>query len=130
MRECNNFEITASKLLKVVHRSTERIKIHVVSDAAMIADKQHEFYITENLSGSREERDRVLKYYGDTPVWNIHIEFDCKLASPTGRSVVAAIVANCYYSDIREGFMQEKADRRKAKRREYYRRRKEEDGNA
>lgn len=129
MRECNNFEITASKLLKVVHRSTERIKIHVVSDAAMIADKQHEFYITENFSKSREEIDRVLKYYGDTPVWNIHIEFDNVLDYP-GRGVIAAIVANCHYSDIREGFEREKADRRKEKRKEYYRRRKEEDGNA
>lgn len=46
MRECNDYEITASKLLKVVHRTTERIKIRVVSDAAMIVDRQHEFYLT------------------------------------------------------------------------------------
>lgn len=127
MRECNDYEITISKLLNVVHRSTVRIKIHVVSDAAMIADRQHEFYITENFSKSREEMNRVLKYYGDTPVWNIHIEFDNELAYP-GRGVIAAIVANCHYSDIREGFEREKADMKKAKRREYYRRRKEEDG--
>lgn len=128
MRECNDYEITASKLLKVVHRTTERIKIRVVSDAAMIVDRQHEFYLTENFA-SRDEMDRVLKYYGDTPVWNIHVKFDYAFDYSKGRGVIAAIVANCYYSDIREGFAREKADKKRARRREYYRRRKEEDGN-
>ena len=37
---------------------------------------------------------------------------------------MAAIVANCYYSDIREGLLREKEDIRKEKRREYRQRRK------
>lgn len=50
MRECNEYEITVQKLLKVVHRYTERIKIHVVSDIEMFKDNQrHEFNITENF---------------------------------------------------------------------------------
>lgn len=128
MRECDDYEITVSKLLNVVHKSTERVKIRVIADAEMYEDNLREFYLTENFT-SRDEMDRVLKYYGDTPVWNIHVELDDTLYSPNGRGVIAAIVANCHYSDIRNGFEREKADIKKAKRREYYRRRKEEDGN-
>lgn len=127
MRECNVYEITVAKLLNVVHNSTERIKIHVVSDFDMCKDNQREFYITENFSENQAEIDRVLKYYADVPVWNIHIEIDdvhfyndCK-----GRYTVASIVANCHYKDAREGFLREKEDLRKAKRREYNKKRRE-----
>ena len=131
MRECNEYEITVAKLLRVVHSNTERIKIHVVSDIEMYKDKQNEFYITTNFSESRDEIDRVLKYYGNVPVWNIHIDFgSANLASGCkGRYAVASIVANCHYSDVREGFLREKDDLRKAKRREYNRRRKAEKKN-
>lgn len=54
MRECNEYEITVAKLLKVVHSYTEMIKIHVVSDKQMCKDKQHKFNITENFSESRD----------------------------------------------------------------------------
>ena len=40
------------------------------------------------------------------------------------RGVMAAIVANCHYSDIREGLIREKEDIRKEKRREHRQRRK------
>lgn len=109
MRECDDYEITISKLLNVVHRSTELIKIRVVSDAAMFEDKMHEFYITNNFSENQEEIDRVLKYYGDVPVWNIHINFEPTMNYPKkGRGVMAAIVANCHYKDAREGYLREK----------------------
>ena len=125
MRECDEYEISISKLLNVVHSGTELIKIRVVADAAMFEDKMRECYLTNNFSESREEIDRVLKYYGDVPVWNIHVDFENTLNYPKkGRSVMAAIVANCHYRDIREGLLREKEDIRKEKRREYRRRRK------
>ena len=125
MRECNEYEISISKLLNVIHRGTELIKIRVIADAAMFEDKMHEFYLTSNFSESREEIDRVLKYYSDVPVWNIHVDFENTLNYPKkGRGVMAAIVANCHYSDIREGLLREKEDIRKEKRREYRQRRK------
>lgn len=131
MRECNEYEITVQKLLKVVHRSTERIKIHVVSDIEMFKDnRRHEFNITENFSENESEINRVLKYYGDVPVWNIHVDIDNAYSNHKGRFSVVSIVANCYYSDAREGFLREKDDLRKAKRREYNRRRMENKENA
>ena len=123
MRECNDYEISISKLLNVVHSSTELIKIRVIADAAMFEDKTHEFYLTNNFSESREEIERILKYYSDVPVWNI--DFENTLNYPKkGRGVMAAIVANCHYSDIREALLREKEDIRKEKRKEYRRRRK------
>ena len=120
MRECNDYEITVSKLLDVVHKSTERIKIHVVSDILMFKDNMREFYITENFSENRAEMDRVLKYYGDVPVWNIHTDIeDVPNNTQKGKYFVAVIVANCHYSDVREGYLREKEDIRKAKRREH-----------
>lgn len=128
MRECNDYEITVAKLLNVVHRYTERIKIYVVSDLEMFEDGQREFYITKNFSESQAEIDRVLKYYGDVPVWNIHVGVDDAdlYREHKGRYTVASIVANCHYADVREGFLREREDLRKAKRREYYQRRKAE----
>ena len=82
MRECDEYEISISKLLNVVHSSTELIKIRVIADAAMFEDKMHEFYLTSNFSESREERDRVRKYYSDVTVWNIHVDFENTLNYP------------------------------------------------
>lgn len=128
MRKCNEYEMTISKLLNVVHSSTVLIKIRVISDAAMFEDKMHEFYLTSNFLGSREEIDRVLKYYSDVPVWNIYVDyvdFENTLNYPQkGWNVMAVIVANCHYSDIREGLLREKEDIRKEKCREYRQRRK------
>ena len=66
MRECDEYEITVSKLLNVVHRSTERVKIRVIADADMFSDKCHEFYLTENFT-SRDEMDRVYDERGCSP---------------------------------------------------------------
>lgn len=130
MRECNEYEITISKLLKVVHNYSELIKIRVISDDAMREDNRHEFYLTENLSENQEETDRVLKYYADVPVWNIHATIENVYdiirngKMRNGNFAVAAIVANCHYADVRKGFLREKEDMRKAKRKEYNQRRK------
>ena len=127
-RECKYYEITVEKLFNVVHRYTEPIKIHVVAGAEGFQDKVKDFYITENIAKSKEEIDRVLKYYADVPVWNLHIEFDemrCKTEKVICKSLIASIVANCHYTDVREGYLREKEDVRKAKRKEYRERTKE-----
>lgn len=131
MRELNEYEITVEKLLNIVHRYTEKIVIHVVSDSEMIQDRAHEFDITRNFSESHEEIDRVLKYYGDVPVWNITADFESEyLSGIKGKHIVCYIKSHCHYRDAREGFLREKEDLRKEKRREYRRRRKEGEQNA
>lgn len=130
MRECNEYEITVEKLLKIVHHYTEKIVIHVVSDMEMIQDGAKEFDITRNFSESQEEMDRVLKYYGNVPVWNLTAGFEDEWFSGVkGGHVVCYIKVNCHYRDAREGFLREKEDLRKQKRREYRRRRKEGESN-
>ena len=126
-RECKYYEITVEKLFNVVHRYTEPIKIHVVAGAEGLQDKVKDFYITENIAKSQEEIDRVMKYYADVPVWNLHIDFDgmrCKSGEVNCNSLIASIVANCHYKDVREGYLREKEDNRKAKRKEYRERKK------
>lgn len=127
-RECKYYEITVEKLFNVVHRCTEPIKIKVIAGAEGLQDKVKDFYITENIAKSQEEIDRVLKYYADVPVWNLHIEFDemiCKTGKVNCKSLIASIVANCHYKDAREGYLREKEDIRKEKRKEYRERKKE-----
>ena len=127
-RECLKYEITVEKLLHIVHRYTEPIKIYVVSGAEGCQDRVKDFWITRNFAGSQEEIDRVLKYYADVPVWNLHIEFDvtrCKSGEVNCRGLIASIAANCYYKDVREGYLREKEDRRREKRKEYRERKKE-----
>lgn len=125
MSEYNEYRITVKKLLNIVHRYTERIKIRVISDRKSIEDKVREFYLTDNFCRNQEETDRVLKYYAEVPVWNLHIEFD-EQPVPSGdvhcHVVAASIVANCHYSDMREGFLTEKEDKRKEQQRERQRR--------
>lgn len=126
MRECNEYEITVEKLFNIVHHYTEKIVIHVVSDREMIKDGAKEFDITRNFSESQEEIYRVLKYYGDVPVWNLTVGFESEyIHYVKGKHIVCYIKANCHYRDAREGFLREKEDLRKAKRKEYRRRRKE-----
>lgn len=127
-RECKYNEITVEKLFNVVHRYTDPIKIHVVPDIEAFQDKVKEFYITENFAKSQDEIDRVLKYYADVPVWNLHIEFDatrCKSGEVNCHGLIASIAANCHYKDVREGYLREKEDRRREKRKEYRERKKE-----
>ena len=131
MRECNEYEITVEKLLKIVHHYTEKIVIHVVSDMEMIRDGAKEFYITRNFSESQKEMDRVLKYYGNVPVWNLTAGFESELFTDRkGNHIVCYIKARCHYRDAREGFLREKEDLRKERRKEYRRRRKEGEQNA
>ena len=127
-RECKYNEITVEKLFNVVHRYTDPIKIRIVPDIETFQDKVKEFYITENFAKSQEEIDRVMKYYADVPVWNLHIEFDatrCKSGEVNCRGLIASIAANCHYKDVREGYLREKEDRRREKRKEYRERKKE-----
>lgn len=125
MRECNEYEITIEKLLNVVHRYTEKIVIHVVSDSEMLQDGEKEFDITRNFSKSQEEMDRVLKYYGDVPVWNITAGCEHEhIPGIKGGHIVCYIKANCHYRDAREGFLREKEDLRKERRKEYRQRKK------
>ena len=61
----------------------------------------------------QEEKERLLKYYKDVPVWNITAwhDVDC-------REIRYGIEARCHYKDVREGYLAEKADLKRTKERE------------
>lgn len=126
MKEDGEYSISVEKLLKIVHIYSERIKIRIVNPG-----RNCNHFLTEDLSGSDEEMERIRKYYGDVPVWNIHVELSpvC-VPSRHGSFVVGTIVANCYYDDARVGLILEKEDKRKARARERYARKKESAENA
>lgn len=133
MRECNEYEITIEKLMKVVHNYTDPIRIHVViGDAWFTCDeakRMHDFELTHCYSyRNKEEQERLLKYYKDVPVWNLTVWTDYPESSPKGRTIHMGIEAHCHYKDIREGWLAEKADRRREKQREYRQRKKLKDG--
>lgn len=123
MRECKDYEITVRQFANFCHTYTEKIKIHVVfrgmQDWELKKPRQTDFNLTENLSESKEETERILKYYGDVPLWNLHVE--AKWEPVTGRRgyfMCCYLVANCNYRDVYEGYMQERKDRKKKRRAE------------
>lgn len=127
MRELNKSEITLEKLLNVVHSYTDPIRIRVVMDDAWLtcdeAKHMHDFYLTKLYTWQeRDETERLLKYYKDVPIWNLCVWVDGTFSSDSGRALYMGIEAHCHYKDIREGWLAEKADRRKEQQREYRKR--------
>lgn len=124
MRECGKYEITIEKLIDVVHNYTDPIRIEVImGDAWMTCEearRMRNFILTKSYSyRDKAEEDRLLKYYKDVPVWNLTVWTDGPESSPKGRAFHCGIQAECHYKDIREGWLAERADIRRAKRREY-----------
>ena len=129
IRECNEYEITIEKLMNVVHNYTDPIKISVIIGDSWIsceeAKNMHNFTLTNCWSYRDEsEQARLLKYYKDVPVWNLTVWTGHDYSSPKGRAFHMGIEAHCYYKDIREGYLAEKADKKREKQREYRKRRK------
>lgn len=131
MKECGEYEITIEKLLKVVHSYTDPIRIHVVIGDAWLTCEEargtrrlHNFYLTKAYRNcDDDETERLLKYYKDVPVWNLTAwhDVDC-------REIRYGIEAHCHYKDVREGYLAEKADRKRAKERERRKKKREADG--
>lgn len=129
MRPCNEGEITIEKLMNVVHNYTDPIRIRVVMGNARLtcdeARRRRDFYLTERYSYTdRVERERLLKYYKDVPVWNLVVWMECDQYSKERRAIYTGIEAHCHYRDIREGYLAEQADKKREKRREYRKRKK------
>ena len=117
-----DYSITVEKLLKVVHRHTTIVKIKCIGAFEFREqDKvRHDFFLTED-SGKNEkelETQRLLKYYGNVPVWNLHIEHE-GVRTEHGYGIRPCLIANCHYSDARAGYLKEKQDVKKAKQKEY-----------
>ncbi len=127
------YEITIEKLLAVVHSYTDPIRIHVVMGNARFtceeAKNMRDFYLTKCYRDSwedkeKKEKERLLKYYKDCPVWNLTVWTDGPYSSASGRQFFCGIEAQCHYKDIREGWLAERNDIKREKRREYYKRKK------
>lgn len=136
-RKCKEYEITVEMLLNLVHTYTTRIIISVVMGDAWRSfpetKRMHDFKLTNDRFGyiskartakdheeSEKERDRLLKYYGDCPVWNLTTSLSYDWQNST---YVPAIEVHCHYRDIRDGWLAERAEIKREKQREYYRKR-------
>ena len=130
MRECKDYEITIEKLMRVVHNYTDPIRICVVIRGERWdfpeVRHMHDFYRTERFFRlNKEEEERLLRYYKDVPVWNLTVWTESALSSTNGRAIFTGIEAHCSYTDIRDGWLAEKADIKKAKQKEYRKRKKD-----
>ena len=130
MRKCTENEITIEKLLNIVHNYTDPIRIEVIMGDAWLtcneAKHMHDFVLTERYRcQDKEEQERLLKYYKDVPVWNLTVWHDAYYTEK-GRTFYAGIEARCYYKDLREGWLAEKADKKRQQKKEYRRKKKNE----
>ena len=93
-----------------------KIRVAICFEDALYADKISSFFTTHHGDSveiySFSEQERLLKYYKDVPVWNITAwhDVDC-------REIRYGIEARCHYKDVREGYLAEKADLKRAKER-------------
>ena len=127
MRPCNESEITVNKFLSFCHYQTERIAIHVIGGRS-------EFWLTKDAASSTEEMDRLIKYYGEVPLWNLHVGYETDRLTGGmyyGRTscIVGVLVANCKWSDVEPCYRLEKEDIKRAKRHQQYLARKEKKSN-
>lgn len=125
--------ITVEELISVVHKYTDPIRITVVMEDAWLtypeAKRMRNFELVHCFSGDMQEEERLLKYYKNCPVWNLTVWGDGFFYSDNGKQLLFGIEARCYYKDIREGYLAEKADLEKARQREYRKKRKGETEN-
>lgn len=132
MRECEKCEITVEKLMDIVHNYTDPIRICVMMGDAWLtcdeAKRMRDFVLTERYSyRDQKEKERLLKYYRDVPVWNLTVWVDkYPFATEHGRPLFMGIEARCHYKDMREGWLAERADRERERKRAYRKRIKEE----
>lgn len=128
-------DFTIKQFLNSIHRYTERVDIVIVNDLYGAGNKYRR--VPETLSedvfkgndyGEKEEK-RLLKYYGDVPVWNVCARIvnvcDCHNFRHNGMPYVPAIIGHVHFSDIKDGWEKEKTDNARRKRAEYRMRRKE-----
>ncbi len=126
--ECKEYEIPLWKFLEFIHGSTERAAIKVVCGGPeAMEDKVREHYLTKNAFKSPDEKERLLKYYKDVSLWNLHIEYEFIYDNKhKGTLLTGVLVANCSYKDVREKELLERNDIKKAKRRAYDKKRRQE----
>lgn len=133
MRELKEHEIKLKDFLNAVHCYTEVVRIRVVGHWSSKYNKSLPSYDLSSdvfetkgkQNGSRDSVDfkRLMRLYGEAPVWNINASmepFDWR-----GRVYCAVINANVKAEDIYEIALAEAEENRKAKRREYERNRRQ-----
>ena len=129
MKASDKYSITIEKLIEVVHTYTDPIRIRVVMGDAWKdcpeTKRMREWNLVDCLGGVDEDgKKRLLKYYKNVPVWNLCVWVDGECSSGIGRLYRAGIKAHCYYRDIREGWLAEQADIKRAKQKAYREKRK------
>ena len=121
-RPCKKNEITLRQLINTCHYSTEILSIYIVQDYICTKDmpkgcKKIPQYLSQNVfmtnlgsfgSLKNDEVERILKYYGDCPCWNLVARFE---SYHTG--ILPVLETHVYFRDIKASFIQEHKERRK-----------------
>ena len=118
----NHFYPTPKQFIDFVHYYTERMAIRVIIDnwhelrKIKGLKRLHDFYLTYDLNA---EKERILKYYENAPLWNLHVEFSEITAVRTYKALNYVLVANVSFSDIMEGYLKEKEDNKRKKQKRF-----------
>lgn len=125
-RPCGEHEITIRQLISFVHCYTEILKIYIVRDYSSCKDlpkgcKNIPRLLSDNVYQTGyythgdpkcKEVERLLKYYGDCPCWNLAAEIvpvNYKFNTPI-------IVAHVQFRDLKAAYIQERKDIMKERR--------------
>lgn len=130
-RPCWDSEITLRQLIGVTHAYTSILMIVVVSDFASTQDmpkgcRTIPQYLSKNVFGTgmgrqpmgtehgnptSDEVERILKYYGDCPCWNL----TARPQYTDWIGVVPVLAVHVHFRDIRASYIAERNDIRRAK---------------
>lgn len=127
--------ITIRQFLKSIHRYTEWVRIQIIND---VLGEKAPSYLSDNVfvlqkgeisNFGQKEEERILKYYGDAHVWNIHACIECVygyISYQNNSNWYAPVIeANVSFSEVRDAWHREKADIQREKRRARAKKRKE-----
>ena len=125
-RDCHESEITLKKLIRLVHGSTEELDISIVRGSYKATEGVNERtipnYLVEDVFDeygfdfdNNPKIQRILKYYGDCPCWNMVAKWK---NTYTGKGLYPCLEVHIHFRDIRAAWIQEQEDIKKEKARQ------------
>lgn len=121
--------ITIRQFLNSIHRYTECVRLRVINDVH--DGKKAPDYLSMDIFAPREgekkgfgeeEERRILEYYGEAHVWNVHADlhmYHGHIPKEIGNVwFTPCIEANVSFSEVRDAWYREKADIQREKRRQ------------
>ena len=128
----NTSDITMRQFLKCFHKYTEWVDIKIVNDEFTEYRNIPQYLSRDLFHGidyGEQEIERLVKYYGDVPVWNVHADIESAGRNyrdmHNGNFFTPIICGNVHFSDIKDAWFREKEDKKRNRDRQYRKMKKE-----